>query len=30
MRSVKWRYVLQRADLEAKTIPNLVPRVARR
>lgn len=26
---VKWCHVLQRADFEAKTNPNLVPRVAR-
>ena len=27
--SVKWCHVLRRAHFEAKTIPNLVPRVAR-
>jgi len=29
MRSVNWCHVLRRADFEAKTSPNLVPRVAR-
>ena len=28
MPSMKWCHVLRRAHLEAKTIPNLVPRVA--